>query len=228
MLHNIALTKQWTETWPYIVNAVFRLVQNQVEWNYFRRFQGAISPISPSLGPALFLLHIYWVACANARFLRFKSWLWARTCTSYDTYSNSLLHSQRSTGLFVCKTADTFLSYFIILTKACSTYRIGRLCNMPSLPETSLLRILLVLYINFQLLENKWRNSRSQNALVTDDVIDRSLPSKILDCTTGKLKLVLSNSDPQWLRVSQGRLCDLDLMGKGAFLWNLTGKGWIY
>jgi len=27
MLHDIALSKQWTETWPYIVNAVFRLVQ---------------------------------------------------------------------------------------------------------------------------------------------------------------------------------------------------------
>jgi len=27
---------------------------------------------------------------------------------------------------------------------------------------------------------------------VTDDVIDRSLPSKILGCTTSKLKLVIS------------------------------------
>jgi len=34
---------------------------------------------------------------------------------------------------------------------------------MPLLTETNLLSILLVPYINFQLLENKWRNSRSQN-----------------------------------------------------------------
>jgi len=97
----------------------------------FAGFRGAISPISSPLDPPLLLLHIYWVTCAIAWLARFKSWLWARTCTSYDTYSNSLLHSQRSTGLFVCKIADTFLSYFILLAKACSTYRIGRLCSMP-------------------------------------------------------------------------------------------------
>jgi len=28
ILHNTAVTKQWTAKWPYIANAVFRIVQN--------------------------------------------------------------------------------------------------------------------------------------------------------------------------------------------------------
>jgi len=48
---------------------------------------------------------------------------------------NSLLHSQRSMRLSVCKIADTFLSYFIFLAKACSTYRRERLCSMPPSPK---------------------------------------------------------------------------------------------
>jgi len=31
MLYNIAVTKQWTTTWLYIVNVVFRIVQNHGE-----------------------------------------------------------------------------------------------------------------------------------------------------------------------------------------------------
>jgi len=38
MLHNTAVTKQWTEEWPYIANAVFRIVQNHGDKSYFRRF----------------------------------------------------------------------------------------------------------------------------------------------------------------------------------------------
>jgi len=30
--------KQWTAKWPYIANAVFRIVRYHVEWSYFRTF----------------------------------------------------------------------------------------------------------------------------------------------------------------------------------------------
>jgi len=59
MLHDIALSKQWTETWPYIVNAVFRLVQIRLNEITFVGFKGAISPISPPLDLPLHLSHIY-------------------------------------------------------------------------------------------------------------------------------------------------------------------------
>jgi len=49
-----------------------------------------------------------------------------------------------------------------------------------------------VLYVNFQLLENKWRNSRSQNDVSDWRRLWQALPIKILGCATGKLKLVLS------------------------------------
>ena len=38
ILDNTAVTKQWTEKWPYIANSVFRIVQNRDEKRYFRRF----------------------------------------------------------------------------------------------------------------------------------------------------------------------------------------------
>jgi len=38
MLHNTAVTKQWTAKWPYITKVVFRIVQNHGEKSYFCRF----------------------------------------------------------------------------------------------------------------------------------------------------------------------------------------------
>jgi len=32
------VTKQWMAKWPYIANAIFRIVQNQGEKTYFRSF----------------------------------------------------------------------------------------------------------------------------------------------------------------------------------------------
>jgi len=32
------VTKQWKVKWPYIANAVFRIVQNEGENSYFARF----------------------------------------------------------------------------------------------------------------------------------------------------------------------------------------------
>jgi len=40
MRHDTAVTKQCTAKWPYIANAVFRIVQNNGEFSYFGRFQG--------------------------------------------------------------------------------------------------------------------------------------------------------------------------------------------
>jgi len=38
MLHNTAVTKEWTAKWPSIANAVFWIVQNNSKKSYFRRF----------------------------------------------------------------------------------------------------------------------------------------------------------------------------------------------
>jgi len=38
MLHNSAVTKQWTAKWPYIAIAVSRIVQNHGEQSSSRRF----------------------------------------------------------------------------------------------------------------------------------------------------------------------------------------------
>jgi len=47
--------------------------------------------------------------------------------------------------------------------------------------EIKLLRYLLALCINFQLLEMNRSESRIQ-----DDVIDRPIPNKIIDCATAR------------------------------------------
>jgi len=47
MLHNTAVTNQWTAKWPYIANAFFRITQNHGEQSYFRIFQERRSPQSP-------------------------------------------------------------------------------------------------------------------------------------------------------------------------------------
>jgi len=42
--------KKWTANWPYIANAVFRIVQNHGERSCFRRFYGGRSrPLDPPL-----------------------------------------------------------------------------------------------------------------------------------------------------------------------------------
>ena len=52
-------------------------------------------------------------------------------------------------------------------------------------PETNLLRFLLVLYINFQLLEINGSNSLTQDDVSDYDyIIDCPFPNKIIDCTT--------------------------------------------
>jgi len=38
MLHNTAVTKQWTAKWPYTANAIFGIVKNHGEKSYFCRF----------------------------------------------------------------------------------------------------------------------------------------------------------------------------------------------
>jgi len=50
-------------------------------------------------------------------------------------------------------------------------------------PKTHLLRVLLVLCINFQLLENKQEESDSTTS-VTDDVFDWLISNKIIDSTS--------------------------------------------
>ena len=47
-LHNTAVTKQWTSKWPYIANAVFRIVKIMVKKVIFVRFRGAIARITPT------------------------------------------------------------------------------------------------------------------------------------------------------------------------------------
>jgi len=42
---------QWKIKWPYIENAAFRIVQNDGEQGYCRRFQGGNRPpLDPTLG----------------------------------------------------------------------------------------------------------------------------------------------------------------------------------
>jgi len=48
LLHDTAVTKQWTAKYPYIANAVFRIVHSHGEKSYFRRFLE-----SPPLDPPL-------------------------------------------------------------------------------------------------------------------------------------------------------------------------------
>jgi len=48
ILHNTAVTKQWTSKWPYIANAVFRIVKIMVKKVIYVRFKGAIAPITPT------------------------------------------------------------------------------------------------------------------------------------------------------------------------------------
>jgi len=38
LLHDTAVTKQWTAKYPYIANAVFRIVHSHGGKSYFRRF----------------------------------------------------------------------------------------------------------------------------------------------------------------------------------------------
>jgi len=40
MLHNTAVTKQWMAKWPYIANAIFRIVQIMVNKVTFVCFRG--------------------------------------------------------------------------------------------------------------------------------------------------------------------------------------------
>jgi len=48
----VLCTKQWTVNWPYIGNAVFRIVQNHGERSCIRRFFVGRSPQSPPPGSA--------------------------------------------------------------------------------------------------------------------------------------------------------------------------------
>ena len=98
------------------------------------------------------LLHIYWVPCATAWFANVKNWLWVWHLYFLRHQTACYIVSDRRDVLSVKSLIN--LSYFIFLAKAYSIYRIARLCSMPP-PRNNLLRILLVLYINFQLLENK-------------------------------------------------------------------------
>jgi len=50
MVHNTAVTKQWTAKCSNIANAVYRIVQNHGEQSYFVGFKGAIAPLDPPLG----------------------------------------------------------------------------------------------------------------------------------------------------------------------------------
>jgi len=68
-------------------------------------------------------------------------------------------------------------SYFIFLAKACSTYRIARLCSMP--PRNKPAKNFTGALYQFSTVYNiNGRNSRTQND-VNDDFIDWSLPNKI-------------------------------------------------
>jgi len=80
-----------------------------------------------------------------------------------------------------------------------------------------------VFYIGFQLLENKRKQqsgSKRRHWLAP--------PEPILGDAKGKMRLVLSYLRASMTNSKSGKLCDLDLMRKGAFLCNLTGKGWAY
>jgi len=86
-----------------------------------------------------------------------------------------------------------------------------------------------VFYINFQLLENKRKDqsdSKRHQWLTTS--LTGPFRTKFLSALQVNWNWSFHMSVPQWLSVSQGRLCGVDLMRKGAFLCNLTGKGWTY
>jgi len=59
LLHNTGVTKQWTAKWPYIANAVFRIVQYHREKVTFGGFREGITPIAPPwIRPGVEQLHV--------------------------------------------------------------------------------------------------------------------------------------------------------------------------
>jgi len=56
VLHNNAVTKQWTAKWRYVANVVFRVAQNYGEQSYFRGFGGEIA--SPGSAPVVRLVTV--------------------------------------------------------------------------------------------------------------------------------------------------------------------------
>ena len=53
LLHNTAVTKQWTSNWPCVANTLCRIVRNYGEKSYFAGFRGAIAPIASPIDPPL-------------------------------------------------------------------------------------------------------------------------------------------------------------------------------
>jgi len=49
ILHNTAVTKQYTAKWLYISNAVFQIVQNMVKKVTFAGFRGMVALLDPPL-----------------------------------------------------------------------------------------------------------------------------------------------------------------------------------
>jgi len=85
-----------------------------------------------------------------------------------------------------------------------------------------------LLHINFQLLENKRKeqsDSKRRQWLTTS--LTGLSRTKFLAALKVNWNWSFHTFVPQWLRGSQSRLRGVDLMRKGAFLCNLTGKGWI-
>ena len=106
------------------------------------------------------------------------------------TTPNSLLlyivGNRRSTGLLSAKSLK-ILSYFVFLAKACSAYRIARLCSM--LPRNKPAKN----FILISTIRNQTEGTLGlKTTSVTDDVIDWPLLNKILGDAKGKLRMVLS------------------------------------
>jgi len=59
MLYNTAVIKNWTAKWPYIANAVSRIVQNHGEQSSFRRFWGVCGHNHPLDLPLMWHLSYY-------------------------------------------------------------------------------------------------------------------------------------------------------------------------
>jgi len=64
LLHNTAVTKQWTEKWPYIANAVFRIVL-KLKHAFSSLTVGDCPPLDPSLTHTAYQLPLIHSTCIS-------------------------------------------------------------------------------------------------------------------------------------------------------------------
>ena len=99
ILHNTAVTKQWTAKWPYISNAIFRLVQMMVKRVAFVGLKEGDPP--PWIRP-WFQMQLQGICCY---LIVYAKWLQRTPITSSVFMNNSgaTQLSQYWRGNFVCK-----------------------------------------------------------------------------------------------------------------------------